>query len=615
MIAPLNKIPLAFRVGVTGTREIRPDAERVVRAELSQVLELISGEIGKLARNPASQAVYARQSDGSRSGRLRLVSPLAEGSDRLAAEEALDAGYALYAPLPFPRSEYEKDFPDSVEEFRRLLSTAEILELDGTREFANESYREAGRFVVRNCDLLIAVWDGASERGPGGTAEIVRFAANLRVPVWWIDASGHSLSRFIETPQKLRAVRANDAGAAGRDGLVRYIERSIVPPQIATAERPGVFGRLAGLLSRALRDEASPLDQYLNETGLQTKGIWGTYSVVMNAMALKAAGAWSNRSSLAPPSNKDDWWLKYFQPADRLSEACGNRYRSSYVMIAALAVVVAASAIGDLLPHRIGMLANALEIAAIAAVVALVLANYYYHWHERWISYRLLAELFRKQSMLWTIGRSLPAQEVLQSALSSAESEDGEQSRPPRDSWIGWYFAAVNRAAPTLTGPLDVKKEDAAASANALVEEQIQYHRRRVVGSNAAASVMERAGQFFLLVTAIVGCCKIVFWVTHPAGSHSEWLRTLGALLSALTASFVALRAYSELPLLAQQSNRMIKTLKRAETELAAIDVGEPGASWELGHTINALALSMMEDVTGWMQLFRLKSLETPDVH
>jgi len=610
MTASFSKLPLAFRVGVTGTRNIRQGTEDAVRTEISQVLELISGEIGKLAQTSASQSIYVQEPNC----KLRLVSPLAEGSDRLAAEEALKAGYALYAPLPFSRSEYEKDFPDTVEAFRTLLSKADVLELDGAREFANESYREVGRFVVRNCDLLIAVWDGESERGPGGTAEIVRFAASLRVPVWWINPSGQSAPCFVDDLQKLRAARASTAGIAGRDDLVQHIGRTIVPPKIGGVKRTGAFGRLAHVLFHARHGDASPLDEYLNEGSLQTSGIWRAYSVAMNAFIPKTRSISPIESPYIVPSSENHWWLRYFQPADRLSEAYGDRYRSSYVLIAALAVIVAAAAIGDLLPHRLEVFTTAMEAAAMTFIVALVLANYYYRWHERWISYRLLAELFRKQAMLWTIGRSLPAQEILRSALTMDEFEDGEQSELSRDAWIGWYFAAVARSAPPLTGSFDLKKEGAAASAKALIKEQIQYHRWRIVSSKAAASSMERAGQFFLFVAAVIGFFKLVFWTTHPAGAHSEWLRTLGALLSALSASFVALRAYSELPLLAQQSSRMIKVLKNAESEMAAIDVNEPAASRDLGHAMDALALSMMQEVTGWMQLFRLKSLEAPDM-
>jgi hypothetical protein len=611
MIAPSNQIPLAFRIGVTGTRQIRAEAETAVRAAISDVLRLVSEQIGKLAESPASQAVYIQQTGANRLG-LRLVSPLAEGSDRLAAEEALKAGYALYAPLPFSQSEYENDFPGSVAEFRTLLSQAEAFELDGTRQFANESYREVGRFVVRNCDLLIAVWDGASERGPGGTAEIVRFAASLRLPVWWIDPSGKAAPRFIDDPQKLRQPRAAGLPDAERDNLRRYLERTIVPPEGVSAGKPGAFGRLAHALSDALGGAVSPLEGYLTEPGLQTKGIWRAYSVVMRAFVPTKAAASLTTSSAASDAGR--WWTGYFQPADRLSEAYGNRYRSSYVLVAALAVVFAASEIGTLLPHRPEILADVVGGLAMAAIVAIVFANYYYRWHERWISYRLLAELFRKQSMLWTIGRSLPTQEILRSTLTSSESEDDESARPPADAWIGWYFAAVTRAAPQLAGRLDARKADAAKSASVLIEGQIEYHRERIKGSRAAASTMERAGQFFLFLAAIAGIIKLALWATHRTDVPAEWLKGVRGFVSAVSLSFVGLRAYSELPLLTQQSSRMIKVLKDARAELAAIEVGEPGSSWLLGHTMNALALAMMQEVVGWMQLFRLKSLEAPDV-
>src|ERR1700690_3670047 len=55
---------------------------------------------------------------------LVLLSPLAEGADRIGAQAALDVGIHLVVPLPMPRAEYEIDFPDSTGEFHRLLQQA-----------------------------------------------------------------------------------------------------------------------------------------------------------------------------------------------------------------------------------------------------------------------------------------------------------------------------------------------------------------------------------------------------------------------------------------------------------------------------------------------------------
>jgi len=160
MVSPTVPSP-SFRVGVTGTRKLDPAIEVAVRAEVLKVLTLIRDTIAGLAGKPDSELAGSPASGSGSHPVLRLVSPLAEGSDRLAAETALKAGYTLYSPLPFPRQEYEKDFPASAGEFQRLLSQSTVLELDGTRELATDGYREVGRFVVRNCDLLIEPRNGA----------------------------------------------------------------------------------------------------------------------------------------------------------------------------------------------------------------------------------------------------------------------------------------------------------------------------------------------------------------------------------------------------------------------------------------------------------------------
>jgi hypothetical protein len=88
------------------------------------------------------------------------------------------------------------------------------------------------------------------------------------------------------------------------------------------------------------------------------------------------------------------------------------------------------------------------------------------------------------------------------------------------------------------------------------------------------------------------------------------WSTMLGACFSAASGAFVGVRAYSEFPLLVQQSTHMLRVLKEASVELGAIEIDQPLASRELGRTMYGLAISMMQDVSGWMQLFRIKALE-----
>ncbi len=45
---------------------------------------------------------------------------------------------------------------------------------------------KVGHYVLDNCDVLIAIWDGEPSRGQGGTAEIVEKARAMGRKLYWI---------------------------------------------------------------------------------------------------------------------------------------------------------------------------------------------------------------------------------------------------------------------------------------------------------------------------------------------------------------------------------------------------------------------------------------------
>ena len=154
---------------------------------------------------------------GALPGGARLWSALAEGADRIAAEEALALGWELACALPLPRTDYEADFadPTSLHEFRLLLARATgVVELDAVAgSERSAAYQRAGRRILAEADLLLAVWDGEAARGPGGTAEMVAEAGARRMPIVWVNAaSPHAVSLW--TTGAWRAVEPADLGAA-----------------------------------------------------------------------------------------------------------------------------------------------------------------------------------------------------------------------------------------------------------------------------------------------------------------------------------------------------------------------------------------------------------------
>jgi hypothetical protein len=119
----------------------------------------------------------------------QVLSPLAEGADRLVAREVLRvSGATLVVPLPLAVEDYRQDFatPASKAVFTRLLErAAQVLVLPATAT-RNEAYEQVGRYVADHCDALIALWDGQGAQGQGGTAEVVYRARERGLPVFHI---------------------------------------------------------------------------------------------------------------------------------------------------------------------------------------------------------------------------------------------------------------------------------------------------------------------------------------------------------------------------------------------------------------------------------------------
>jgi hypothetical protein len=159
---------------------------------------------------------------------LILLSPLAKGADQVVAEVADEEqiGAKLFVVLPMPQQMYLADFdkPELVDRFYScfkqrhwllelpLLASEEKVAIPGPER--DQQYRAAGQFIVRHCQILIAIWDGEDERGMGGTAEVVTeqlqgLPASKQIieppegfPVWRIPANRAGEPQLAESSDK-----------------------------------------------------------------------------------------------------------------------------------------------------------------------------------------------------------------------------------------------------------------------------------------------------------------------------------------------------------------------------------------------------------------------------
>jgi uncharacterized phage-like protein YoqJ len=108
----------------------------------------------------------------------KLLSPLADGADRLVADiylEVFKDKAHLIVPMPFNQERYIEDFDNkSQKKFLEYLQIAdEVFEVKN-RQGCN--YKSVGVFVADKSDVLLALWDGTFNAKSGGTGDIVAYA-------------------------------------------------------------------------------------------------------------------------------------------------------------------------------------------------------------------------------------------------------------------------------------------------------------------------------------------------------------------------------------------------------------------------------------------------------
>jgi len=117
---------------------------------------------------------------------LQAISALAAGADTIFAEEANKLEIPVQYLLPFELADYKDDFKP-----RDLLKLEDLLAKnnqqyeivtplsDSTKETRNEAYWAVGKRLVDDADILLAVWDGESANGKGGTGDVVACAHSI----------------------------------------------------------------------------------------------------------------------------------------------------------------------------------------------------------------------------------------------------------------------------------------------------------------------------------------------------------------------------------------------------------------------------------------------------
>jgi hypothetical protein len=618
------KTRLTFRIGVVGHRPNRlQDADLgMLQHRIHALLMLIRDRVTAFGDGNASLFAPGCAT-------LRVVSPLAEGADRIVAEAALGLGYQLHCPMPFAQAEFEKDFeppealePDSLTRFHDLLECAERstglvkFELDGSRKNAPAAYGAAGRVVLNQSDVLIVIWDGKEAAGAGGTVQTLHEAIFYQVPVLWIDAVAPHVWQLLRTGEQLACL---DPGGAGRcvpkqaDGqeLEALIEESLRPPDPEDVSaghgkpkrdlREAFFGERkptwnVAFVWKFLRDAVGS-----NRFRLQLFKIEDFENAVANDWPDDAPG-------VAGRVNRQ--LRKHYAWADKLADLYADRYRSAFVsayLLSVLSVFLALLCMAaGWRTHAREVFCTLAELAVIAVIFGLIAWGRSRRWHERWIDYRLVAELVRQLRFLVPLGGGRPFPR-----FSPHLATFGNPAR----TWMYWHVRAIERETGLSSAQvtLDYLKSCLRYLGD-VVEEQIRFHQTSQKRLGRIDHRLHLAG---LILFGLTGLACFLHSLLHgellrlprielPPWLSPGWLTLLCAVLPALGAALAGINNQGEFLRISKRSRAMAQRLAQVKGEIEALleSPSDPTFGQVLA-IASTVAQLMVDEVLDWRVLFQ----------
>lgn len=583
--------PLALTLGITGHRVIDPQNREGLASALDALCARIRARVIEIGRE--CSALFENGPVA-----LTMVSPLAEGADRLAAEAALQNDYALHAMLPFPREIYAEDFAgDALADYNRLLDHAEaICELPALRLHDPRGYVLVGEATVAQCDILIAVWDGEESRGRGGTADVIDHAVRRGVPVIHVPTDEpHAQTVLWSGLDVMEPGFITHEEAPQREldeAVLDFVLRSLVAPPPDSAElriflqetekltrwRPEWSLMLAMFGVQPLRRTSFHSARYEDIARLD----WATYRKGVE----EACGPFAQMERLE----------RAFAWADGLAQHYANVFRSGVVLnFAGAALAVLLSLMAGLMPHHKLILLLA-ELFVIAAVIANTAYGTRRQWHRRWLDYRFLAEQLRPLRSLRLLG------------AGSISTRGGTGST----RWTDWYAQAIWRtlSAPPTFGHPDALGALARHVATHELVGQVAYNRSSAHRMHELDHRLHHLGLALFAVTILVGIGTLfgLLFAYEVIQPFAAFLGTLSAALPTMGGGIFGIRGAGDF---AGTAGRSAETARRLEhvADILRRDGIDQGIA---ARAIEQAAAIMLADLGEWRSTYTHRKLAIP---
>lgn len=398
-----GQIPFVLRLGITGHRD-PADIPAVCCSTISSILAVTAlfGHAGN-RKKLGIRAVPATPL------RLRIVSALAEGADRIAVDAALDAASRsepgagqsstsgwigeLSAILPYDVASYREHdcvTEQSRQEFDRLLELdprPRTLHRHGPADETQRDhwYRDVGHHVADRCDILIALWDGSDNGKPAGTAATVNYALGHGTPVLWVPTArlnGHGIElppgcAAVEPQMLLRRWRGNTDSQHGHS-LDRDALATVLTKYFRQVKRRSDF------MERLRR-----LEEY-------NRSLVAAHQETDPDISSATCNRSRPIASVAPDLFKRQvagWFAPKRDAAEELARHYQKRFRR--VDFSVYFLTVAAVTFGAMSLLFNSWAPVAVEAAVLVLLLGVTVFSLRQVYHDRWVAFRSIAEYLR----------------------------------------------------------------------------------------------------------------------------------------------------------------------------------------------------------------------------
>ncbi len=546
---------LPLVIGVTGHRHLRDADLPRYRAQIIDFFELLR------QRYPATP--------------LRVITALAAGADRVVAQIALERGYEIVVPLPLEPADYERDFPESVAEFRGILQRLSPQQVFVWPRAAttNESgwcesqaerdhqYRAVGAFVAQQSHILLAIWDGVMNKTSAGTSAVVslklgHFEANHAAVKAALDPDDSGPVYHVH------AVRSGDQAAPCRPAEWLFPHDNDGP---------------------LIHSVCSRIDRFKSEAARAR----------IQAEVPEAAA--SLLPGIEAPAEGDRALAMAFACADRLAahyQRITHRVLRLTLLLAALLALIF-EVYAEVLPLRIVPLAY---LVCFALLTLVLIWHRRIDAHGRYLDYRALAEGLRVQ-FYWRLAG------MTDNASSSYLRKQLDELR-----WIREALRASGAAPPPSAARPDLVLNCWVRGQAAYYATRARLHERRSLG-------LDRWSHLFLVMGLLAAFSLVIFWqLLERVSALHHWTVLLMGIAPVGAALWEAYGERSGARTQANQYARFAAIFSRADRFIARLEL-EPAAPSrrhaELA-LLRELGREALIENADWVRLLRDRPIALP---